>query len=174
MPVAAACLVISSVTVRMTAGMAATSRTALLPPAAPVKSPVGTTPAFPEAGCATTTWTARTNRTSRRSAAVATQRRQPSARPVRCSAARGNAFTESGAATGIRTARMAATRKTAVSSLLGLFCFGNVWLGFIACSCSCHGNMTFCFLHVLAFWLTNRSVFVRVICSGPYLQARPV
>lgn len=123
MPVVAACLVISSVMVRMTVGMAATNRTVLRPLAAPVKFPVGTIRAFLEAGYAMTMWTARTNRMSRLSVAAATQLRQLSVHLVRCSAALGNAYTGSGAVTGTQTARMAVTRKTAVRSLLGLFCF---------------------------------------------------
>lgn len=123
MPVVAACLVTSSVMARMIAGMAATNRTVLRPPAARVKSPVGTIHAFLEAGCATTMWTARTNRMSRQSVAAAIQRRQLSVHPVKCSAALGNAYTGSGAAMGTQTARMAVMRKTAVSSLFGFFCF---------------------------------------------------
>lgn len=142
MPVAAAFLVISSVMVRMTAGMAATNRTVLLPPVAQVKSLVGIIPAFLGPGCATTMWTARTNRMSRQSVAAATPHRRLSVRPARCSAALGNVFTGSGAVTGIQTARTAATRKTAVSVAF-VSCY--IWLENIV-SWKHH-----CFLHILAF-----------------------
>lgn len=144
MPVAVAFLVISSVMVRTTAGTAAMNRTVLLPPAARVKSLVGIIPAFLGAGCAMTMWTARTNRTSRQSVAATTPHRRPSVRPARCSAALGNAFTGSGAVTGIQTARTAATRKTAVS-------VGFVFIILYMAGIFCHGNITFCFLHILAF-----------------------
>lgn len=145
MPAVAACLVISSVTVRMTVGMAATNRTVLRPPAAPVKFPVGTIRAFLEAGYAMTMWTARTNRMSRQSVVAATQRRQLSVHLVRCSAALGNAYTGSGAVTGTQTARMAVMRKTAVSSLLGLF--------------FCFVSFLFCVVFLFLFFLVWFGVF---------------